>query len=257
MENLRGLSDHCPLVLYANEEDWGPRPSRMLKCWKDVSGYKLFVKEKWNSFQIDGWGDYVLKEKLKMIKVAFKDWHKTHVQNLPSRIDSLKDRLSFLDQKEEEDDLSGDELEELHEVTTDIHSLSRMSASISWQQSRSLWLKEGDANSKYFHSVVAGRHRGNAISVIQVGEATLEGVSPIQQAVFSHFASHFKSSNVERPGVDNLLFKRLNHLECSSLTKPFTKIEVKSAVWDCDSYKSPGPDGINFGFIKDFWAELR
>ncbi|XP_045831124.1 uncharacterized protein LOC123922453 [Trifolium pratense] len=33
--------------------------------------------------------------------------------------------------------------------------------------------------------------------------------------------------------------------------------EVKSAVWDCDSYKSPGPDGINFGFIKDFWAELR
>ncbi|PNX63424.1 cysteine-rich receptor-like protein kinase, partial [Trifolium pratense] len=33
--------------------------------------------------------------------------------------------------------------------------------------------------------------------------------------------------------------------------------EVKSAVWDCDSFKSPGPDGINFGFIKDFWAELR
>ncbi|MCI24469.1 cysteine-rich receptor-like protein kinase, partial [Trifolium medium] len=46
-------------------------------------------------------------------------------------------------------------------------------------------------------------------------------------------------------------------LESSSLTKPFTEAEVKSAVWDCDSYKSPCPDGINFGFIKDFWAELR
>ncbi|PNX64714.1 cysteine-rich receptor-like protein kinase, partial [Trifolium pratense] len=160
-------------------------------------------------------------------------------------------------QKGEEDDLSGDELEELHEVIANIHSLSRLSASISWQQSRSLWLKEGDANSKYFHTVAAGRHRGNAISVIQVGGATLEGVSPIRQAVFSHFASHFKSSNVERPGVDNLLFKRLNHVECSSLTKPFSEDEVKSAVWDCDSFKSPGPDGINFGFIKDFWAELR
>ncbi|CAJ2673682.1 unnamed protein product [Trifolium pratense] len=33
--------------------------------------------------------------------------------------------------------------------------------------------------------------------------------------------------------------------------------EVKAAVWDCDSYKSPGPDGINFGFIKDFWAEMQ
>ncbi|GAU10900.1 hypothetical protein TSUD_426720, partial [Trifolium subterraneum] len=36
---MRGLSDHCPLVLAENEEEWGPRPSRMLKCWKDVPGY--------------------------------------------------------------------------------------------------------------------------------------------------------------------------------------------------------------------------
>ncbi|GAU37376.1 hypothetical protein TSUD_22500 [Trifolium subterraneum] len=62
---------------------------------------------------------------------------------------------------------------------------------------------------------------------------------------------------MKRPGVENLHFKRLNQLECSSLTKPFSEAEVKSAVWDCDSYKSPSPDGVNFGFIKDFWAELR
>ncbi|GAU16303.1 hypothetical protein TSUD_299350 [Trifolium subterraneum] len=29
---MRGVSDHCPLILSANEDDWGPRPSRMLKC---------------------------------------------------------------------------------------------------------------------------------------------------------------------------------------------------------------------------------
>ncbi|PNX85227.1 cytochrome p450, partial [Trifolium pratense] len=28
---MRGLSDHCRLVLATDEEDWGPRPSRMLK----------------------------------------------------------------------------------------------------------------------------------------------------------------------------------------------------------------------------------
>ncbi|GAU44755.1 hypothetical protein TSUD_246480 [Trifolium subterraneum] len=254
---LRGLSDHCSLVLSANEEDWGPRPSRMLKCWRDVPGYNLFVKDKWTSFQVDGWGGYVLKEKFKMIKAALKDWHSTHVQNLPSRIDSLKDRLAALDQQGEEETLSEAEIEELYRVTSDIHSLSRMNASISWQQSRSLWLKEGDANSKYFHSVLAGRHRGNAISVIQADGVTLEGVTPIRQAVFSHFASHFKASNLDRPRVDNLKFKRLNHLECGSLIKPFSEAEVRAAVWDCDSYKSPGPDGINFGFIKDFWEELQ
>ncbi|GAU15239.1 hypothetical protein TSUD_09770 [Trifolium subterraneum] len=220
---LRGLSDHCSIVLFANEEDWGPRPSRMLKCWRDVPGYNLFVKDKWNSIQVDGWGD----------------------------------RLATLDQQGEEGTLSEAEIEELHRVTSDIHSLSRMNASISWQQSRSLWLKEGDDNSKYFHSVLAGRRRGNAISMIQADGITLEGVTPIRQAVFSHFASHFKTINLDRPRVDNLQFKRLNHLESGSLIKPFSEAEVRAAVWDCDNFKSPGLDGVNFGFIKDFSEEFR
>ncbi|CAJ2672661.1 unnamed protein product [Trifolium pratense] len=62
---------------------------------------------------------------------------------------------------------------------------------------------------------------------------------------------------MERPGVDDLHFKRLSQVEIGGLIKPFAEDEVKQAVWDCDSYKSPGPDGINFGFVKDFWADLR
>ncbi|KAK2449150.1 hypothetical protein QL285_008374 [Trifolium repens] len=254
---MRGLSDHCALVLCDSEEDWGPRPSRMLKCWRDIPGYQLFVSERWSSFQVEGWGGFVLKEKLKMIKVALKDWHKAHAQNLPSRIETKKARLAALDLKGEEEDLSEVELAEFSGITSDIHSLSRLQASINWQQSRSLWLKEGDANSKYFHSVLTSRRRGNAISVIQVDGATLEGVVPIRQAVFSHFAGHFKALNVERPGCDNLNFKQLTLLQSGGLTKPFTEAEVKAAVWDCDSFKSPGPDVINFGFYKDFWLDLR
>jgi hypothetical protein len=49
----------------------------------------------------------------------------------------------------------------------------------------------------------------------------------------------------------------LNVGQCGDLTKPFTVEEVKQAVWDCDSFKSPEPDGVNLGFIKDFWPELQ
>lgn len=28
-------------------------------------------------------------------------------------------------------------------------------------------------------------------------------------------------------------------------------------VWDCDSSKSLDPDGIKFGFIKEFWEVLK
>ncbi|KEH40025.1 endonuclease/exonuclease/phosphatase family protein [Medicago truncatula] len=43
LAQLWGLSDHCPLVLSVHEENWGPRPSRLLKCWTDIPGYKQFV----------------------------------------------------------------------------------------------------------------------------------------------------------------------------------------------------------------------
>ncbi|GAU40608.1 hypothetical protein TSUD_28140 [Trifolium subterraneum] len=208
---LRGLSDDSFMVLSANEDDWGPRPLRMLKCWRDISGYNLFVRDKWNSLQVDEWGGYVLKEKFKMIKAALKDWHTTHVQNLPGRVDSLKTRLSVLDQKGEEEVLSEAEIAELHGVTVDIHSLS-------------------------------------------VGNSPAR--SGLRRAVSMHFASHFKAIRMERPRLDNIQFKRLSQVDGSSLTMPFSEAEVKSAVWDYDSYKSLGPDEITFGFIKDFWAEL-
>jgi hypothetical protein len=247
----------CALVLESDEENWGLRPLRMLKCWRDIPGYNLFVKEKWHSLQVGGWGGFYLQKKLKQVKGALKEWHMTHSKNLTSRIDSLKARLATLDLKGEKNPLSEAEIEDLHGISSEVHSLSRLQASICWQQSRAQWLKEGDANTKYFHSVLASRRRGNTIVSIQVDGVTLEGVHPIRQAVYTHFANHFKTRNMARPGVENLVFNRLSVAERNSLTKPFSEAEVKVAIWDCDSFKSPGPDGINFGFFKDFWLELK
>jgi len=39
----------------------------------------------------------------------------------------------------------------------------------------------------------------------------------------------------------------LSHREGAGLVKPFGLEEIKVAVWDCDSYKCPRPDNINFG----------
>jgi len=57
--------------------------------------------------------------------------------------------------------------------------------------------------------------------------------------------------------LEGLDFRTLPHHEGASLVRPFTMEEVKAAVWDVDSFKCPGPDGITFGFIKDFWDMLK
>jgi hypothetical protein len=131
--------------------------------------------------------------------------------------------------------LSIEEIEELRDITHEIHSLSRVNTSVSWQQSRLHWLKEGDANSKYFHSALSNRRRTNTIVSLLVNGSMVEGVQPIRNAVYSHFKEHFTASDTSRPGVGNLAFKKLSVAEGGGLTKPFSVDEVKAGVWDCDS----------------------
>ena len=132
MASARGLSDHCPLELSVDEENWGPKPLRMLKCWENFPGYDNFVREKWQSFPVDGWEGYVLKEKFKLIKLVLEEWHRRHTQNLPAKISSLKDKISVFDLKGESDLLLADEVEEFHGLSDNLFSLSRINSSICW-----------------------------------------------------------------------------------------------------------------------------
>jgi len=119
-----------------------------------------------------------------------------------------------------------------------------------------LWLKKGDANSKYFHAVMAGKRRGNVISSLAVDGTIVEGVNLVLEAVYNQFSNHFLSVEAVRPSVEGMEFRRLEYGDGMSFVHAFSIEEVKAAVWDCDSFKSPGPDGIKLGFIKDFWSEM-
>jgi len=82
----------------------------MLKCWESFPGYDSFVRVKWSSFLLEGCGGYVLKEKLKLIKLALKEWHVHHSKNLPARIICLKDRIAAIDVKGETTILTEEEI---------------------------------------------------------------------------------------------------------------------------------------------------
>ncbi|XP_022004387.1 uncharacterized protein LOC110901940 [Helianthus annuus] len=91
------------------------------------------------------------------------------------------------------------------------------------QRSRVKWAKDGDENSKFFHSIINSRK------------------------------DKFKEELSFRHAVicDNI--KRINPEEASSLVAGFSSAEIKAAVSDYGSDRAPGPDGLNFKFLKHFW----
>ena len=104
-----------------------------------------------------------------MIKLSLKEWHHQHSQNLTSKIETVKNCISFLDEKGEESVLLDEELEELHDLSLNLHSLVRVQNSMNWQKSRMNWLPTGDANSKKIHGVMSSRRRQNSINMISIG----------------------------------------------------------------------------------------
>ncbi|GLU06447.1 hypothetical protein SLE2022_234820 [Rubroshorea leprosula] len=125
------------------------------------------------------------------------------------------------------------------------------------QKSRLIWLKASDANTRYFHRSIKGRWRRNQINSLLVNGVELTGVEELKDWAANYFRELFIEERWQRPLLDGVNFKSLAPTDMASLTKSFTEEEVRSAVWECDSAKAPGPNGFNFGFIKSGWEVLK
>lgn len=65
----RSVSDHCPLSLEVTCIDWGPKPFMFINAWMEHPDFKECVLNSWRNADLHGWGGYVVKEKLKKLKV--------------------------------------------------------------------------------------------------------------------------------------------------------------------------------------------
>lgn len=126
-----------------------------------------------------------------------------------------------------------------------------------WQKSRVKWLTHGDANSRYFHSWLNKRRRGNEVLCLAVGERLVEGVHEVREIIKHHYSAHFAKRQVCCPQLLQLNFNQITQEQGAELIDEFSEEEIRHAVWECESSKSPGPDGFNFFFIKEFWEVIK
>ena len=83
-----------PVILKTKLVDWGSKPFRVLDSWLNQKGYQRMVKETWSKDQQGGWGGIVLKNKLRNLKNAIKQWSKVNVDINVSKIQRLRQQLN-------------------------------------------------------------------------------------------------------------------------------------------------------------------
>jgi hypothetical protein len=165
-------------------------------------------------------------------------------------------KIDRLDLKREDGNLSDSDNGSQKTLFLELRHLLHCKDSVLFQRSRSRWLKEGDANTGYFHSCVANRKRVNAIGALRIGERWVEKPLEVWGEVVAFFRKHFEESSWRRPQLDGVVFPSLSSLQMEGLVVPFSVEEVRGVVEDADGNKSPGPDGFNFAFLKGAWEVI-
>ncbi|GKV28743.1 hypothetical protein SLEP1_g37755 [Rubroshorea leprosula] len=253
----RSVSDHCPILLKEEKIDWGPKPFKFFDAWLEQPDCKEIIRTAWNSCEINGGKGYKLKEKLKMTKKALKDWSSKSMADVDRKISESEMTIAEIDEQGEKSTLSDTDIEKRRNCFLDLWKHLRIKERMWQQKSRMAWLKEGDANTKFFHRCVKGRSRRNEINFIQIKGVQHTGVLGIKKAVAEHFEKLFTEENWQRPRLDGISFNQISGVDNELLTATFSEVEIKQAIWDCGSSKSPGPDGFNFRFIKEMWEDIK
>nr|KYP52746.1 hypothetical protein KK1_025491 [Cajanus cajan] len=106
----RGVFDHCAVLLKNEEVNWGPKPFRVLDCWRNDVRYKAFVKSQWREIVVSGRAVFVLKEKLKNLKIKLRTWNKDTFGDLDRKISKARDNFNKMDLKSEVSNLQEEDV---------------------------------------------------------------------------------------------------------------------------------------------------
>ncbi|MCH81419.1 LINE-1 reverse transcriptase like, partial [Trifolium medium] len=252
----RDISDHCPIWLLCSKLDWGPKPFKFNNCWLDHAEFKPFVEKLWSNMKIEGKKAFILKEKLKRTKEELKKWNKEVFGVLDLNIDSTVKKLNDVESLIASD-VAVAEIVDKGGIQKSFWDQLHHKKSLLKQKSRMRWVKEGDANSRFFHASIKSRCRRNQLVTIKKDKVWLQGVDCIKNEVKQHFEANFKEEWSNRPFLAGMDFKKLNADDNAILLEPFEEEEVREAIWNCDGNKSPGPDGFNFNFLKACWSIVK
>lgn len=123
------------------------------------------------------------------------------------------------------------------------------------QRARVEWLSAGDKSMKFFHLRVDLRHKKNMIKALQ----NSLGVEISDPAELKVLANDFYKSLYLSERVQNM-YAVLNHVPRnvtvemnSNLCAPYTKEEVKIALFQMFPTKAPGLDGFPAHFYQKHW----
>ncbi|GAV67983.1 hypothetical protein CFOL_v3_11486 [Cephalotus follicularis] len=131
---------------------------------------------------------------------------------------------------------------------------------IMWRQrSRVSWLKDGDINTKFFHSMASQRRRRNRIIGIKDENGTWqEDENVYKRLISTYFHSIFLSSQpIELTRVLEHVDEKVSRDMNDTLNADFNRPEIELALRQIHPTKAPGPDVMAAIFYQKYCSTVE
>jgi hypothetical protein len=127
-----------------------------------------------------------------------------------------------------------------------------------WRRSRSRiqWLKEGDANTRFFHLHARHRKKKNFIGKL-VSDAGICTDHDDKERLIHHFYNGLLGTAGNRELTIDLQALEMPTHDLTCLEVPFAEKEVWETIKQMPLDKAPGPDGVTGNFYKSCWAIIK
>lgn len=155
--------------------------------------------------------------------------------------------------------LKGGILNRLLMLKKEINSLMDKEERMWRQRSRTLYLKDGDRNTRFFHCRATQRRHKNLITGIK-SQSNIWCTKPneVSNIFLEYFQQLFTSSNSSIAVSDLDSIPRIVTTEMNeTLTASFQAWEVEVALKQMAPLKAPGPDGMPPLFYQNFWELVK
>lgn len=106
----RDLSDHSPIMMKTDCEDFGPRPFRFFNSWMYHMGFHEVVLRAWVEFRGFGCADSFMAAKLRFLKAGIKEWHDSNFAKENGELIKCRSKLAQIDLNVESGSLLGHEI---------------------------------------------------------------------------------------------------------------------------------------------------
>jgi hypothetical protein len=221
-----------------------------------IPAFDDVVKQIWNSPSQHVEPCQRLFHKLKDTGKALAKWGRHRFSNTKVLVHAALLVILQFDLAQESRHLSAGKLDLVSRLRRKVIALTVIEQARKKQYARIAHIKEGDANTKFFHLRVNARRRKNHIHRLRNNLAWVTEHEAKEQIVHDHYKSIFGKGEPRLCDFswDELIFE---DPDLRPLGDPFTEEEVKHAIFQMPGDKAPGPDGFTGAFFKRCWDIIK